>query len=616
MQEDINMQVFLSYSWANEHAADEIEKLCQRVGIRLIRDKYDLKFGQSIPEFAERINDCDFVICLISDAYIKSDRCMYEAKVLMGDQHYKAKTCCITVPPIRTKAEDRIEYIKHWDTKISNLKKKIKGLRKNLVKSTISEINTFKQIEKIIDNFLFYIDNDKYTTIDAIYQNGLSEFLSTVISKMGFLPNAHIEVLSDIAESNELHTQEDQLKKYSQEHGENEYYYYVRANIYERNNYIDLAVYYYKKSLNLNPEYILAYEAIANLLLSNDEPNYKEISNCLSSIHKLDASSSCLLRLKGILCIKQKNFTEAIEYINAYIEKRPSDYAVYNTLAMALEKVGGADNINKARENYEKAISLNPNYYQAYNNLAIWHLIYDKNYEKCIQHCDNCLSQFPEYYYSYNVKGLTQIYQKKYDEAAKNLLTSLLLSPPEHALPINNIGFLIEKAYSDYDVAQLFYKYSMQKNDSGAYLNMARIHLQYKSEYAEAIKVAEDGLKINNNILLRFSQALAYYQLNNHSLCIKICNECIEMDPLYWPPYFILLYLSPNPKEMFSSFKEEIKMAIKSEFSNQNIPFDEQFYDEFYKFVLYHFNEFSNHQVNRHVYIRIKNLDGLKEDDE
>lgn len=610
------MQVFLSYSWANEHAADEIEKLCQRVGIRLIRDKYELEYGHSIPEFAERINESDFVICLISDAYIKSDRCMYEAKVLMGDQHYKDKTCCITVPPIYTKAEDRIEYINHWETKISNLENKTKGLRKKLIKSTLSEIKTFKQIENIIDEFLFYVDNDKYVTIDAIYQNGLSEFLSTVISKMGFLPNAHIEVLSDISESNELHTQEDQLKKYSQEHGENEYYYYVRANIYERNNYTDLAVYYYKKSLALNPKYILAYEAIANLLLSTDEPNYKEISSCLSLIHKLDPSSSCLIRLKGVLCIKQKRFAEAIDYLNAYIEKRPSDYAVYNTLAMALEKVGGTDNINKAKENYEKAISLNPNYYQAYNNLAIWYLIYDKNYEKCIQSCDNCLSQFPAYYYSYNVKGLTQIYQGKYDEAAKNLLTSLLLSPPEHPLPINNIGFLIEKGYSDYDVAQLFYEYSMQKNDSGAYLNMARIHLQYKSEYTEAIKVAEDGLKINNNILLKFSQALAYYQLNNHSLCIKICNECIEMDSLYWPPYFILLYLSSNPKEMFSSFKEEIKTAIKSEFNNQNIPFNEESYDEFYKFVLHHFNEFSNHQVNRHVYIRIKNLDGLKENDE
>lgn len=88
------------------------------------------------------------------------------------------------------------------------------------------------------------------------------------------------------------------------------------------------------------------------------------------------------------------------------------------------------------------------------------------------------------------------------------------------------------------------------------------------------------------------------------------------MDSLYWPPYFILLYLSSNPKEMFSSFKEEIKTAIKSEFNNQNIPFNEQSYDEFYKFVLHHFNEFSNHQVNRHVYIRIKNLDGLKENDE
>lgn len=610
------MQVFLSYSWANENAADEIEKLCQRVGIRLIRDKYDLEYSQSIPKFAEKINECEFVICLISDAYIKSYRCMYEAKILMDDLHFENKTCCIAVPPIETKAEGRIEYIKHWETKISDLENRIKGLRKKSVKSTISEIKTFKQIENIIDEFLFYVDNDKYVTIDAIYQNGLSEFLSTVISKMGFLPNAHIEVLSDIAESNELHTQEDQLKKYSQEHGENEYYYYVRANIYERNNYTDLAVYYYKKSLALNPKYILAYEAIANLLLSTDEPNYKEISSCLSLIHKLDPSSSCLIRLKGVLCIKQKRFAEAIDYLNAYIEKRPSDYAVYNTLAMALEKVGGTDNINKAKENYEKAISLNPNYYQAYNNLAIWYLIYDKNYEKCIQSCDNCLSQFPAYYYSYNVKGLTQIYQGKYDEAAKNLLTSLLLSPPEHPLPINNIGFLIEKGYSDYDVAQLFYEYSMQKNDSGAYLNMARIHLQYKSEYTEAIKVAEDGLKINNNILLKFSQALAYYQLNNHSLCIKICNECIEMDSLYWPPYFILLYLSSNPKEMFSSFKEEIKTAIKSEFNNQNIPFNEESYDEFYKFVLHHFNEFSNHQVNRHVYIRIKNLDGLKENDE
>lgn len=606
------MQVFLSYSWVNEDAADEIEKLCHRVGIRLIRDKYDLKYSDSIPKFAERINECEFVICLISDAYIKSYRCMYEAKILMDDLHFENKICCIAVPPIETKAEGRIEYIKYWETKISDLENRIKGLRKKTVKSTLSEIKTFKQIKNIIDEFLFYVDNDKYVTINSIHQNGLSEFLSTIISKMGFSPNAHIEVLSDIAESNELHTQEDQLKKYSQEHGENEYYYYVRANIYERNNYTDLAVYYYKKSLDLNPKYILAYEAIANILMSTDEPNYKEISNYLSSIYKLDPNSSCLSRLKGVLSVKQKNFKEAIKYLNAYIEKRPTDYAAYNTLAMALEKIGGLDNINKAKENYEKAISLNPNYYQAYNNLAIWYLIYDENYEKCIQSCDNCLSQFPAYYYSYNVKGLSQIYQGKYDEAAKNLLTSLLLSPPEHPLPINNLGFLIEKGYSDYDVAQLFYKYSMQKNDSGAYLNMARIHLQYKSEYAEAIKVAEDGLKINNNILLRFSQALAYYQLNNHSLCIKICNECIKMDPLYWPAYFIILYLSSNREETFASFKEEIKITIRNEFNNQNIPFDDYHYDDFYKFLFYHFSEYSCSQVNRHVYIRIKNMNGLK----
>lgn len=54
------------------------------------------------------------------------------------------------------------------------------------------------------------------------------------------------------------------------------------------------------------------------------------------------------MRLKGVLCIKQKNFTEAIEYLNTYIEKRPYDYVVYNTLAMALEKFTGTDNIKNA----------------------------------------------------------------------------------------------------------------------------------------------------------------------------------------------------------------------------------------------------------------------------
>lgn len=67
------------------------------------------------------------------------------------------------------------------------------------------------------------------------------------------------------------------------------------------------------------------------------------------------------MRLKGVLCIKQKNFTEAIEYLNTYIKKRPYDYVVYNTLAMALEKVSGTDNIKNASLNY----------YQAYNNLVL-----------------------------------------------------------------------------------------------------------------------------------------------------------------------------------------------------------------------------------------------------
>ena len=70
------MQVFLSYSWKNSDSADLIEKMCKSVGIQLIRDKYDLRYSENIKSFAEKIVQCEFVICLISGSYFKSYRCM------------------------------------------------------------------------------------------------------------------------------------------------------------------------------------------------------------------------------------------------------------------------------------------------------------------------------------------------------------------------------------------------------------------------------------------------------------------------------------------------------------------------------------------------------------
>ncbi|MCB7039501.1 toll/interleukin-1 receptor domain-containing protein, partial [Eggerthella sinensis] len=55
------------------------------------KDTIDIKKWESIKEYMNNIVTMDFVILLISDAYLRSRNCMYEVLELMRDRKYKHK---------------------------------------------------------------------------------------------------------------------------------------------------------------------------------------------------------------------------------------------------------------------------------------------------------------------------------------------------------------------------------------------------------------------------------------------------------------------------------------------------------------------------------------------
>lgn len=604
------MQVFLSYSWNNREAADEIQRLCQRVGIKLIRDNMNLNYSDNIPEFANKINKCDFVICLISEDYLKSFRCMYEALVLLKNSNFKKKICCISVSKLKTDAESRIEYITYWSTKVKQLKNKSKNIKKKTRKSIEKDLKIYIEIEDNIGDFLYYVDNYLYVTINDIYMNGISKFLKTVVKKMGFSPYAHIEYLADISEEKSIQKQEELLEKYLIEHHENEYFYYVKANIYERKKYFDLALYYYEKSIAFNSNYILAYEALINLLLSKDDTNFRKIYCCLEKIKEYSPTSSCIYRINGILLMRKKNFYKAIKFLQQYLDMVPTDYTVCNLLGTAYEKLENPKYILKAKKQYEKAIEIKDDYYQSYNNLAIWYLRYKEDYEKCIYFCDKCLEINPNYYYAYNVKGLALTEQGHYQNAFDELCTSLLLSPPQHPLPINNMGYLIEKGFKSYDVAKLFYLNGMNYKYDISYLNYAMISFKQTRDYNDVIRVTDEGLKLNyTNVLLHFLQALAHFEIGNFCACLRHCDTCILIDDTYWPAYFIKLY---RQEVIFEDLPLKIQEAINTAYKKLNIDYSENNYNVLYKYVCNHFNELHVSKIDREVYMNIHNLNNFR----
>ncbi len=79
-------QVFVSYAWGDEtpegrQRAKVVDDLCAalgRQGVKVRRDRDEMRPGDSISEFMDRLTEGDFILAVISDKYLRSEYCMYE----------------------------------------------------------------------------------------------------------------------------------------------------------------------------------------------------------------------------------------------------------------------------------------------------------------------------------------------------------------------------------------------------------------------------------------------------------------------------------------------------------------------------------------------------------
>ena len=86
--------IFLSYSSKNNSIADEIDQTIGEIlsnYYTIRRDVRDLGYKNSIKEFMKSVSEQDFVLMLISQAFLTSDNCMFEVLEAMKSNHYKEK---------------------------------------------------------------------------------------------------------------------------------------------------------------------------------------------------------------------------------------------------------------------------------------------------------------------------------------------------------------------------------------------------------------------------------------------------------------------------------------------------------------------------------------------
>lgn len=175
-------KIFLSYCWQNDNIANLIYNLFEREGIKIIRDKHDLNYKQSIKEFMEQVRDADYVIMLISEEYLKSINCMYEVLEFIKDEDYKMRI----LPLIHQDTNifniiGRIDYIKYWEEEYEKLKEAANTVSRESSAEISNEIKKISNIKNTISEFINnIIDMNNIIYKDTIHDEEFKKIIKVV----------------------------------------------------------------------------------------------------------------------------------------------------------------------------------------------------------------------------------------------------------------------------------------------------------------------------------------------------------------------------------------------------------------------------------------------------
>ena len=165
------MKLFLSYAWTDQKYADQVDSDLTKIGIDVIRDVRDLEDNKSLKEFmANAIKQSRYVVILLSDSYLKSKNCMYEALRLYQQDDYLDKIisvvlsdACYIYDPI-----ERTQVVKYWIEKFNTLDEKVRELPIQKNQELLSELEVFDEISRMAGNFCSKVSDTKNSTISEL----------------------------------------------------------------------------------------------------------------------------------------------------------------------------------------------------------------------------------------------------------------------------------------------------------------------------------------------------------------------------------------------------------------------------------------------------------------
>ena len=257
---------------------------------------------------------------------------------------------------------------------------------------------------------------------------------------------------------------------------------YIReGNAYSNNKEYEKALEAYAKALELDPEYVYAYNGRGNAYKALGE--YEKAVSDYDRALELDPEYVYAYNGRGNAYKALGKYEKAVSDYDRALELDPEYVYAYNGRGNAYKALGEYE---RAMSDYDRALELDPEHVKAYNGRGNTYQALGV-YEKAVSDYEKALGLDPKYVTGYYNRGLAYRAMGKYEEALADYSKALELDP-KYEYAYNNRGNTYD-SMGDYEKAIEDYTQAIQINPGEAlyYQNRAKTYRKLgDAEKAEA----------------------------------------------------------------------------------------------------------------------------------
>jgi tetratricopeptide (TPR) repeat protein len=558
MEDDMeNITLFLSYSWAQKHLANEIESAFKISNIKIKRDIKDVPFNTSISSFMKEIRSTDFVLFIISHEFLTSHNCMFEATESMKDLDHSYKSIFIIEDNANIhNPEYRINIVKFWKNETQQLKDKLSNIAPEYAIDEYKNLKKHITITNNINEFLAHC-NDKHSKKYSELRKYF--FIDLFIFMMPSLIKFEDDVLKILNNSDQTaifksteELYEKKLPKFyafglcanikgtiekkieycslTLKHYPNESMFYViRGNLKSELADFNGALNDYNKAVLLDQNNIYAYNA-RGVLKGMELSLYEEAFRDFKIVLSLDDMFAQAYMNLGHLKYKLLNYQSAIKDYEKAIELDPSQAICYYHLACAINDYSG--DYDKAIKILDKAIEIDFLNAILFYQRGMSKAIIGDNLE-ALRDFDTAIELDPSHANAFHQRGICKNLSADYRGALEDLDIAIELNPANGASYYfrgNAKSKLGDKsgAVRDFEIAL-----ELDSSDFREYIHFGLAMLANSlKDYKKAIKNFNKTIEFAPNDKENyFQRGMCYYMQSKYKKAIYDLDKTIELDP-------------------------------------------------------------------------------------